>query len=228
MTQDSLTAQLRLEWEWSNFLQQPLNARKYVKRGAHWIRRLGKALRSPGPGVTERLINIELSHFDLLETGLIKSSEWLLILEDDAGSYDTDDCAVGIAGIMRSEMSAPQYVNISESFTNTELGIEPLLSPVAAISWQGSRPRALLASARPVTNTVCAILYRREFASLVLETMKAIPQEPVIPIDWKLNVALMNLYSRGDLGPGDCWMIDPAPIVQMSMHAMERSPHEEA
>jgi len=52
----------------------------------------------------------------------------------------------------------------------------------------------------------------------LLDEFGVIPLSPVLPIDWKLNVALMNLVAAGKLGEGDCWQVDPAPFIQGSMH----------
>jgi len=42
--------------------------------------------------------------------------------------------------------------------------------------------------------------------------------QPIVPIDWKVNDAIMNLSHTGVLGPGDCYTVDPGPIRQASMH----------
>jgi hypothetical protein len=85
------------------------------------------------------------------------------------------------------------------------------------MAWGGDRCRRIAQSLLPVTNTVCAILYRTEFLMQLLDVWEALPMEPVVPIDWKLNRALMTLYQRGSLPPGSTWLVDPAPIIQMSM-----------
>jgi hypothetical protein len=69
-----------------------------------------------------------------------------------------------------------------------------------------------------VTNTVCAVLYRSTFLADLLPTLKDIPMEPIVPIDWKLNAALMQLVREGTIGDGDCFTLEPAPIRQSSMH----------
>jgi hypothetical protein len=160
-----------------------------------------------------------MSHLELIGQGLAAGADWIMILEDDAFSPDVLDCASGLAAFISSDSPQPKYVNVSQSFTTTELGISHLLTPVSGSVWQGPAPRTIFAARRPVTNTVCAILYRGDFATELLSVMESLPVEPVVPIDWKLNQALMNMYASGDIGAGDCWLVDPAPIVQMSMHS---------
>ena len=164
-----------------------------------------------------RLLDIEVSHLDLLRWGVGQGADWVLVLEDDAMANDLVDCAEGLAALVALGGSMPKYVNVSESFSLAELGIDHLVRPVEGVGWAGSSDRMVLSADRPVTNTVCAILYRASFANELLATMEALPSEPVVPIDWKLNLALMELFSSGSLPAGSCWLVEPAPIVQMSM-----------
>lgn len=220
MVQASLTEQLRLDRRWAEYLAGSRGPKWWATHGLRWVRRSEQSLRSPGTSMVERLLNIERSHLDLLAAGLAAEAGWVLILEDDAVSTDVTDCARGIAGIMATGADEqPAFVNLSQSFTTAELGIDHLLSPVASARWAGAAPRTLLSASRPVTNTVCAILYRASFVRLLVSAMAALPMEPVVPIDWKLNVALMNLFNEGILGPGDCWLVDPGPIDQLSMQS---------
>lgn len=219
LIQACLGAQLDIERRWEDYL------RVGTRRGLHqarqralrWGLRQWRRLRSPDGGFVRRLINIEMSHVDLLRSGLAGGEEWILILEDDAESADVDDCALGLAGLMLSAPPGLAFVNVSESFTLGQLGIDHLLAPGAAM-WSGPVQRSVLGASRPVTNTVCAILYRATFASDLLAEFDRMPMTPVVPIDWKLNEALMAMFARGDLGPGSCWLVDPAPVTQMSMH----------
>ena len=110
------------------------------------------------------------------------------------------------------------YVNVSESFPLDALGIEHLLTPTD-VPWAGTANRGVLSASRPVTNTVCAILYRAQFARDLLAEFAQMPMTPVLPIDWKLNDALMRMNADGRLGPGSCWLVSPAPIDQLSMRA---------
>jgi hypothetical protein len=49
--------------------------------------------------------------------------------------------------------------------------------------------------------------------------MDALPVDPVLSIDWKLNVAVMNLFEANKIDGLECWWVEPAPITQMSMHS---------
>jgi len=65
---------------------------------------------------------------------------------------------------------------------------------------------------------VCAIAYHYEFLAELVATLEGLPIEPIVPIDWRINEALMALWDEGKVGPGESWFVDPAPIVQRSMH----------
>jgi hypothetical protein len=219
--QQTLSAELRLQGEWANYLRageagSVTDAARSVVRSA---RRAVRRFRAPSPKSVTRLVNIELSHLNLLRAGLESGAPWILILEDDAFAPDLSDCSQGLLGLIRDCPSSVDYVNVSQSFSNAELGISHLLSAPAKPEWAGSIDRAILAASRPVTNTVCAILYRRDFVRELVTVMDALPMTPVVPIDWKLNIALMQLFESGHLRDGSCLLVDPAPIDQMSMRA---------
>ena len=215
LVQASLTAELRIDARWARFLGRPRGPRWWAGQGLRWARRGFRAVRPPSPAMVRRLLNIELSHLDLLRRGLASGAPWILILEDDAMSADVPDLAAGLVGLMASGRSVG-FVNLSRSFDTETLGIDHLLSP-SGVAWAGSVPRSVLAASRPVTNTVCAIAYEREFLTRLVSVWEALPMTPVLPIDWKLNLALMQMFEDGALGAGACWLVEPAPITQMSM-----------
>ena len=217
--QASLTAEARLEAIWARFLRRPRNLRWLGFRTSRWANRAWQRVSPPSPAMLRRLLNIELSHLDLMRRGLGSRAPWVLILEDDAFASDIPDLSGGIAGLMSGAGRAGGvgYMNLSESFTPRELGIEHLLEP-AGVEWGGSAARSVMAASRPVTNTVCAIFYSSGFLGGLLAAMDALPLEPVVPIDWKLNMALMALHEAGQAPLGTCWLVEPAPIAQMSMH----------
>ena len=219
VVQETLSAELRLHDEWASYLQAGApgsvvdSARSLVRSARRAVRRF----RAPSPSSVTRLVNIELSHLDLMRAGLSSGAEWVLILEDDAFAPDAEDCALGLMHLMTTASIGIDYVNVSLSHSNFALGIKHLLTPVNTPEWNGSVSRNVLSASRPVTNTVCAVLYRREFMSALVDVMDSLPMTPVVPIDWKVNIALMQLFEAGRLRDGSCLLVDPAPINQMSM-----------
>jgi hypothetical protein len=216
LIRNSLSAEIDLDREWARYLGRATSPRWYA---IHVMRRLRRSLRrltTRSPSEVRRLLNIELSHRDLMRAGLESGAPWILILEDDAYVADTRDLATGIEGII-NEVPPPGFVNLSLSFEIQELGIANLLTP-AKTAWSGSAVRAVLASSRPITNTVCAILYSRSFLEKLTQIYDSMPMTPVVPIDWKFNRVLMHMFQAGSVGSGDCWLVEPAPVVQMSMH----------
>jgi len=216
--QASLTAELDVERRWSEFLDSPRRLSSTSTRAARLLKRRWQRLRPPAAATVRRLFNIEMSHLDLMRRGLASRAPWVLILEDDAWATDIGDLATGLRHLMQSTSACEgfAYVNLSDSFDFTELRVNHLLSP-AEVAWNGSRPRVVLRSSRPATNTVCAILYSAEFLATLLTEMETLPVKPVIPIDWKLNAALMKLFDDGHLDETACLFIEPGPITQLSM-----------
>jgi len=226
----AVRAQLRLERSWRAYLREGSavsiagRARSWLRDGvvhAQAIRRYWRPWIGEGqPGhssfrMIQRLFNIEFSHRHLMESGLASGSDWILIIEDDAFSADIPECVNGLLGIIE-DFPECGYVNVSESFTASELGITHLLQPTGK-DWRGHFSRQVWMSTRPVTNTVCAILYRREFLNSLVDELTRLPMNPIVPIDWKVNIALRDLYLRGALSSSDCLIVTPAPIDQLSM-----------
>jgi hypothetical protein len=142
-------------------------------------------------------------------------------VEDDASLENPQHFADALAAFIDEHADQPQpaYVNVSRSFSSKRLALAEHLTPRG--NWDATT--MALASDIPLTNTVCAVLYRGSFLERLVPAMDALPISPVLPIDWKLNAALLALVDNGDIGAGDCWFIDPAPIVQGSMHAADAS-----
>ena len=220
--QRSLSAQIRAEDAWGRYLGGRSwwhhNGRMLKLRIGRFVRRFHR----PDPTTIRRLLNIELSHLDLLQRGVDAQARWILILEDDAEIDDIPELARGLIGIAADGANTVNFVNLSASFPLSELGIERLLIPWAEGVWSGGTPRLILEARKPITNTVCAIAYTRAFAQQLLERWNDLPVDPVVPIDWKLNLALMHMtqnHARGRKAPErrSCLIIEPAPITQMSM-----------
>jgi len=212
----SLRAQSQLEKEWITYLHPPRNlTARFRSSAGRYLKDLESGIRSAQVAKVTRLINIELSHLDLFAAGLASGSEWVLVLEDDAMAPNVGDCVAGIAGLTRATPT-PGFVNLSQSFSLKELGIAHLLEP-RGIPWEGDLDRRILVAQRPVTNTVCAVLYHSEFLRHMIQAMRRLPFYPVVPIDWRINQALMAMVEAGTAGSNTAWFVEPGPIDQMSM-----------
>ena len=170
-----------------------------------------------GARMLRRLINIELSHIGLMRQAVDCDSDWALIVEDDAAADEPEGFATALAQFTQDHQDErqPKYVNVSRSFSEERLRIDAHLTPVGIWGTAGNIP--VLSAERPVTNTVCAILSRTDFLRELLAVLDGIPVAPVLPIDWKLNEAILRMVESGTLGAGDCWFLSPAPVVQRSM-----------
>ena len=224
----SIHAELDLERSWRRYvdprtselhLSAEILARKMyrtLKFAAPW--QAANESTSAGALMIRRLVNIELSHIALLKQAHNSGAAWSLIVEDDAVTDDSVRLAREIADFMSAytSTSQPKFVNLSRSFSHSTLGIKKHLTLVGEWGDQSS----ILQSDRPLTNTVCAILYRGSFLNSLIPAIEQIPISPVLPIDWKLNAALLNMYRSQRLGAGDCWFTEPAPIVQASMYGL--------
>lgn len=219
--------QARLEADWHRYLTGSGVAALLVRRVGILALRLREYLRPvqgrgsrilSGDRLCRRLANIELSHLDLLRQAVESGAAWILILEDDGHAQDLDDLMRDVRAIIEAAGScgSPQYVSLSESFDVAHLGVHGLMEPaqIPGVS------RVVLRARRPVTNTVCAMLYRADFAADVLRYCDEMGLFPVCAIDWKLNAVLMDMHAAGQLVDGDCWFIEPGPFRQRSMHAM--------
>lgn len=220
---DSIRAELRTETNWRTYLDpkiSPMYLRLFM--GMRTVYRQIKFRGTNGTRMLMRLANIEFAHMSLMKAGLESQAEWILIVEDDAQSADAKDLAHNLTQAMRTmELSSqPLFINLSESFSLERLKSESMLTEVQAWSENPSSLATMYSSSKPFTNTVCAILYRRSFLLDLYGRMSGIPLKPVIPIDWKVNAAIMDLVASNLLGTGDCWTVVPGPILQGSMKSL--------
>lgn len=159
-----------------------------------------------------RLANIELAHIAALRAAVESGAPWVLLLEDDARSDDPGRFAEELDAFTQAarDSGEPSMMNLSQSFTPRQLGISEFLTPVANV---GQPPWHTYRADRAVTNTVCAVLYRADAATSVLRALTAIPLQPIIPIDFKLNDAILRMPRDSGLS---CWVVSPAPLLQGS------------
>lgn len=221
----SIAAEMALEEKWRGFvnprqprwLLRPFMAARRIYRSVRLAPPWQTAPEASGRGaqMLRRLVNIELAHLHLLHRARDLKATWAVIVEDDAHLADPAAFATSLASFVRDTPSQqPAYMNISRSFSHQRLDIAHHLTPVG----QWDADTAVMESDIPLTNTVCAILYRGTFLDTLVPALDRIPVSPVLPIDWKLNQALLDLVAEGSLGPGDCAFLEPAPVIQGSMH----------
>jgi hypothetical protein len=216
MVQQALTAELQVERSWARFLGRARGPRWWMTHLGRQGKRLVRRAAPPSIASIRRLLNIEHAHLWLLEQALGSGAPWIVILEDDGFCDDVADLAAGLVTLFPLADS-PVMVNLSESFSVADLGVTHLLRPASDVTWTGAKVRAVLESTKPVTNTVCAIAYTRSGLEMIHAALRGIPEQPVLPIDWKLNSALMALHGWKSDQPLRCLLVEPAPIIQMSM-----------
>jgi hypothetical protein len=219
MSRFSVREEVRLESEWFSFIQGTDRLGHRVRILARYASSLFHWRRNSESKELRRLLNIEYSHIDLYRRAVASGAEWAIILEDDAFSPDITDLVTGILSLSGRE-SGVKMINLSSSFSLDQIGIRHLLSSNSRQGWQGSDARSALGSARPATNTVCAIAFRTDFLKQILadfDSQPTDPSGPTVPIDWKLNAALMRLWDAEAIGSNECLFVDPAPIIQLSM-----------
>jgi len=220
----SIHAELMLEKKWAKFLRpEKFTPFLGLRMSVHERNRQRKYLKQDpdaGSKMVERLINIELAHLKLLNASHAAGAKWCLIIEDDADAPSIDTLTSDLMTFIdeRDGQSQPVYVNLSKSFSESTLKTNGLLFDGGVKEQKAWPSQKVLIAKRPITNTVCAILYRGSLVEELLNIFTTIPLAPVVPIDWKLNAALMKLYEKNIIGESDCWFIEPGPIVQRSMH----------
>ena len=213
---ESLKAELRAERLWARFLGHSSKPSFLARIAARWVIFAWRSLRGFDPTAVTRLMNIELSHLDLWKKAVQSDAPLVLILEDDAGSDEIDELARGLEGWLAAGLR-PAFINVSASFGLDSLGVSDLVEPDSSVTWSGTCKRSILRARKPVTNTMCALLYGREFLREFVDRWEAAPTSPVLPIDWKMNIILMDMFTDATFADLPVWWLEPAPIRQRSM-----------
>jgi hypothetical protein len=223
-TRDSLlkaaVIQSSLERDWRNFVDKAAGTNRSKKAQSYGLyvamraKRTLAALRgenSRAAKAYQRLINIDLSHLRVLSEGLDSGAAAIVILEDDA-SMRSEDLVEEFARILiMARQKNIEFINLSESISAPELGIEAILSRGRGID-SGHRI-SVIELDTPITNTVCANYYSRAFAEKFCEYIAPPNLTPVRPIDWRLNeMMLANPNTR-------TWWVQPGLFIQGSMHS---------
>lgn len=217
---ESLKAELAAEREWAKYLVRPDRRDAWVTRQKRFARFITRSPQHWSSANVVRLLNIELSHRDLWQAAIESESDWILILEDDAYCSSPRDFVQGIGALVNGPAREHEisFINLSTSFSSKTLGVKHLLKVSEDFRWQGTESRAIYSCIKPITNTVCAILYSRNYLQTLVSVWDSLPMYPVLPIDWKMNRAIMHMNSDPATELGQTLWVEPAPILQRSMH----------
>lgn len=217
MARDSVKEEIRLERLWFRYLARSGIIAFNFRIWARWIRYFSRWRSNSHTAELRRLLNIEFSHLDLYRNAIESRSDWTVILEDDAFVADEQNFAANVLRVFNHSNNV-KMINLSMSFSLSEIGVEPLLTPMSDIPWMGKSEVLICSSARPATNTVCAIAFKTTFLQMIMIDFSSQPPGPVVPIDWKLNGSLMRLWDTGVIQTDECWFVEPGPVLQLSMH----------
>ena len=210
--------QADLEYRWRRYLADGGGrpARSRLADEAVRIAMTAKRVAGADRAAAVRLLNIDLSHLRVMDAAAAAEAAWTLVLEDDAQAADVAACAASLAAVIDSVDDTPvQFVNLSESLPLDRLGVDGLLSE----SGLAGSPAGLVAALRPVTNTVCANLYRMSFLTEVAAGIRDRGLVPVAPIDWRVNEQIMRMWNEGTVDAHSCAWTRPGLFLQGSMHA---------
>lgn len=217
MARESVKEEIRLESLWFKFLERSNSVNFKLRIWGRWLHFFSRWQSHSQTKELRRLLNIEFSHLDLYRNAIESGSDWAVILEDDAFAEDPLNLAVNLLSLINHSEDV-KMINLSTSYSPAEIGVEHLLTQVQEITWKGDPEVLVFSSARPATNTVCAIAFRTEFLSSIVSDIANQPVASLVPIDWKLNGSLMRLWDGGVIKRGECWFVEPGPILQLSMH----------
>jgi hypothetical protein len=182
-------------------------------------KRVINSLGAGGSNAAVRLVNIDLSHLRLMTAALASHSDWVLVLEDDAGIDDVAMTARRLAWLIAAlDPTEVAFASLSESMSLDELGVAGLLQPATDIEVPPELGIGLLRADRPITNTVCATLYRASYLQALRASILERGLVPIAPIDWRVNEAIMDLHASGALGSQSCVWVSPGIVLQRSMH----------
>ena len=207
-----------LEYRWRRYLADGGGrpARSPLADQAVRLAMTAKRVAGADRSAAVRLLNIDLSHLRVMDAAVDAGATWTLVLEDDAQVPDVPACAAALASVLDAVEGTPvQFVNLSESLPLDRLGVEGLLAGSAPAGW----PAGLVSAVRPVTNTVCANLYRTTFLRSVAEGIRQRGLVPVAPIDWRVNEQIMRMWNAGVLCADSCAWTRPGLFLQGSIHA---------
>lgn len=172
-----------------------------------------------------RFQNIRLSMVYLFESFLDSGSEFAIIFEDDADFLDYKKQANLVHETLRMLSKIPKgenniFMNISESYSPTELGIEHLmrvyLDTDEYLKDSGSKIYSLT---KPAANTTAAIICDQKFVERILIFYKKLSLNlgtgyKFMPLDWTINRFMIETFKYEKIL---CFTVYPGLIPQLSL-----------
>lgn len=161
-----------------------------------------------------RLENIADAHISILREALKRNCS-VLILEDDfqinLGISNSD-----VYEILTYLSTGKKWiaVNLSLSYSDEELAIKSLCKETIRIV--SDREFRMHEYSFPVVNTACALYYHKDFLEAIIVELKRLENAKFIPIDHKINIALLNITRR--IERISYLSLDPGLFLQRSLH----------
>jgi len=170
-----------------------------------------------------RVLNINSSHLKVLEKQKALNCDFVLILEDDAkfpGKREFTEILDQLREISNNELTNKYYIDLSESFTLSELNAENQLDKTFSYSFEVGDIKVQMQKMKiPITNTVCAIYYEKRMAEifrLFLDSRTKTRFYKYIPVDWVFNEMILEIKEQGETV--DCFKTSPGLFLQRSIH----------
>ena len=153
-----------------------------------------------------------------MKQSLESDKSFVLILEDDFLINDIEAIITMLKFATSVEVSKSklQLINLSKSFSYQELGFQNFVeSSIKNTNYPNFTIDILK---YPVTNTVCATLYKSDFLTKLTSELDSLKQISIIPIDHKINIALNKLVKKGLIDKHCYGSSNPRLFIQGSLH----------
>lgn len=191
-------ALLQLKLAWLLYLERRTTLRLQLLNLFHFGFRLVKLLKKENreKKIREirRLMNITSSYCRLIEQGIKNDADFILLIEDDA--FLNENCEWNAVFSLCQELATGvnnlNYVDLSESYSFEQLGVEKLVLSEQVSQRFGHR---VVTMRKPVTNTACAAMLEISFASDLMNFLQETRNSSFlsgIPHDWLINKYLIK------------------------------------
>jgi hypothetical protein len=163
--------------------------------------------------------NITFNHIAMMKRLDNSKSQYLLIIEDDFLINDQiilKDEFKSILNIINVKENI-KILNLSKSFTEKQLGTDK--NRLKLIKIESNTQNKIVQYNYPVTNTACAILYKKEVISDLIRELEKLDKYNFIPIDHKLNISLRALMRMNKLNNLCYASVVPGLLLQGSLNA---------